>query len=530
MTSPVGACRRNPSTGTVPPASVPAPSTTTPAGTATAAEVGSPHGGNSGFDSRRGTTLTHMSVQSIGRKNIATTMEQYTVYPTTGVFDISDREQALNRAKLLNRHQLDNRFTPRYVPAKVSYFMRDKTFVISESMYKVVYNKKLQQLVAPMMNFRTRYVVKWMPNQKRFDMVEILYSKGKKRFFTVSLTDLYSCLLVDREDLIGPLRAWMQTVSDGLLAMGEDVMIQEILAKAQYPLLRGCNEMGDKFWIYPPNSREITPILKRMDLKDAMRIAVGKRKYPRRLTHLVAQAILRGHFEHLGGLRPMLDLGGYDHVLDFAEVQPEWYEYARLANYDSARHRFLALSYQRQMRILQEEHGINIFLDACRMADTLNFRYGVEVNLSQWASPTQMHNRVMAIQQHYIAHGAELRAKHRREMPIPAEPYEALLSIEMPHNIKLVRPETAGDMDSWGNEMNFCIGSYSQEAIHGNGLFFAIYREEQLMGCGHIANKRIVQMLGKHNSYLPDEIRYSIHDTLVSANLINADLSGWGMQ
>lgn len=446
----------------------------------------------------------------------------------------------------------------------------EKSFAISTATYMVTWNKALKRNVCHRGQYKAAWAVKWIASRKRFDLVSIRHKQGKAYFNTMPLTHLYDNM---PEALLADLQLWMNEVSGWSIPelMERDLRWYKrtVLLQAQFPLLRYI-----PFPQLQPHIRDYfngiafsvraARVLKQPNLQVALKKEI-KRPFPKKLVKIVAGWIAGGPDKAaaidwlpkfvqqvpydmilpiLENLEKPADLGYlwnsiWDADSEDQEEDPfEFFGRGRRVHFIEF---FITLSHQRRMRILQAPNGMHQMSDAWRGAIDLRMRHGREIDITRYPDPEEAHNAVETLRQRiwqdenrelYERRNREMesRAVRRAELVIPEENYTKLLAVELRNDIKLFRPETAADMDAWGNEMQFCIGSYAETAATTDQMFFAIHVGEKFVGCGHIANQRIVQMLGRYNHTLPEEIRGTIYEDLLAAGILREDTTGWGME
>lgn len=131
----------------------------------------------------------------------------------------------------------------------------------------------------------------------------------------------------------------------------------------------------------------------------------------------------------------------------------------------------------------------------------------------------------------YVTHlRIEQTKKRNAEFLIPLDKTvlaKQIDAIEYPadSDIKLKTADCAMDLVEWGGIMNHCIGSYTHEAINGNGTFGVILQNDKPIGNFHYnhVQDNMYQMFGKHNKQLPDEVIVSVFKTLVENTYIGYD-------
>lgn len=77
-------------------------------------------------------------------------------------------------------------------------------------------------------------------------------------------------------------------------------------------------------------------------------------------------------------------------------------------------------------------------------------------------------------------------------------------AISWENDFELVMPATTHTMLKWGQEMNHCIGSYTEYARNQTDVFVGIVKDSKMIGNAQINvnRKEVVQVFGKHNVHL----------------------------
>lgn len=86
-------------------------------------------------------------------------------------------------------------------------------------------------------------------------------------------------------------------------------------------------------------------------------------------------------------------------------------------------------------------------------------------------------------------------------------------------------------MSEWGNEMGNCIGSYTQEALSGRGIYCGVTRNDKLIANLEIdaIDNKLKQLLGKYNRILDDITCRQIVDVL-KLHAVDCDNDWWGRE
>lgn len=85
--------------------------------------------------------------------------------------------------------------------------------------------------------------------------------------------------------------------------------------------------------------------------------------------------------------------------------------------------------------------------------------------------------------------------------------------------------KTAHQIIDWGTEMNHCIGSYTRSAESGTYTLTGLYRDGKLFGNAMFEKRSCVQIFGKNNQYLPDEVLKAVIEKLDNISFKNS----WGV-
>lgn len=136
-----------------------------------------------------------------------------------------------------------------------------------------------------------------------------------------------------------------------------------------------------------------------------------------------------------------------------------------------------------------------------------------------------------------------LQAALIKEIPrvIDQEPYNGLHGCVTWNGLRIETPRITTQMKLWGTQMNHCIGSYTNQAVGGTGLYFAVYDQSgQLIANAELRPTRngkgngwhISQFLGRHNAPQPIQVVTPVMEVLYERELIlpgdQANLRFWG--
>lgn len=358
------------------------------------------------------------------------------------------------------------------------------------------------------------------------------------------------------------IKAWMYTVSNGQFdphhvenadmlstlrrRFREDMLTDTAwMVAAQFPMLR--SKYGPQVNEMPAtNSR----FLKYPDPKVAMNTLFGKRWIKPMMKTLLEHPLKPTGYKVMQGMRKLHPLNQIPELFEFVindEFMTDYYALKSVGRvvlhngyhqeeFDELDAFWTSLSDARRIRIIREENGFYLMKDALRMVHQIRLR-GHDLDISRYRTGEEMHNMAYEL---YNAVTAEERAAARANAiglyrapvvtneEIDQDPYKALMSVEFPEQIKLIPPKDTDTMMEWGNMFNFCIGSYRQEALNGE-LFFAVEYQGNLIGCGHLRGKTLVQMLAKYNQNMPDNVVKAIVGELQFNDLMNDNVSGWGL-
>lgn len=102
-----------------------------------------------------------------------------------------------------------------------------------------------------------------------------------------------------------------------------------------------------------------------------------------------------------------------------------------------------------------------------------------------------------------------------KKLPL-AEQIDAI-PYEDGEGIRLVTASRAMDLVEWGAMMGHCIGSYTRQALRGEGVFGAVVQHGKVIGNFHFGttNERMIQVFGKHNQTLDADILIRMFELLI---------------
>lgn len=118
----------------------------------------------------------------------------------------------------------------------------------------------------------------------------------------------------------------------------------------------------------------------------------------------------------------------------------------------------------------------------------------------------------------------EQRAIEMRKMDSPTNlrAYRGLEEVRI-DGLILRAPSAPNELIEWGSEMQHCIGSYRRELLWGE-VFLGVYDEEGKLLCNaHARNGYIVQVLGKYNKRVDDDILCTVFRVLYHHNIVGID-------
>ena len=123
------------------------------------------------------------------------------------------------------------------------------------------------------------------------------------------------------------------------------------------------------------------------------------------------------------------------------------------------------------------------------------------------------HNMTMSDLHDYIS--GELAKMEQVNMPIDVPELTAFEGV-VNDEIVCVVPKWTHDLVQWGAEYNICIGSYCDFVRNGETYCLGFKKPDgRFWGFAEVKrNRELYQLLGKHNSNLPDEPRRAIEDYL----------------
>lgn len=362
----------------------------------------------------------------------------------------------------------------------------------------------------------------------------------------------------DRQQIANAMWAWMLTVSNGRFNpasfdMGLDEQldwdgnpypqgnrsIETMSQLAQYPLIREWilthPNQAERLDHHQPNAR----ILKQQTMIQALNVMSGRRrkKYRKDFVRMAALVIQDNPSVMPTAVQSIMKSSAEGHWLPLLTAARQSRSLDAIASMRELDYKaFKKLSYHRYLRIINEHNGVRYYCDALTTQLMLEATHGVVISITECRTGKEAHDRVEHVMGRFRALPQadywQTRVDNQKELEIPQEPYEKLLAAKLPTGIELITPKVGYDVVLWGNEMDFCIGSYVAEAARGDILLFGINQNSKLLGCGmiNIREGRLVQMLAYRNYALPDDVKWSIFNALLETKVIKDIRDGWGME
>ena len=408
----------------------------------------------------------------------------------------------------------------------------ENRFVVSAAGWKAVWNKSRQEMVFPRVGWKTRLIIKWMPNQRRFDAISVTPSRRGNQFRTIPLLNgvMQWFPMVAAPEMLTALWEWMEMMPlsdfDRKAIFGTEDR-EHRLIYAQAPLVRGY-DLGHRDTMYVL-SEPIRHIVIQPNLELGLKKAFPGFKFPKRFRRMAMEKVQNKDLLQLSHLDRMILCCGFDHIIPVGEALEDWSEFSTVWMPDHI-DQFNALSLARKLRVVTAENGLSHYCDAIRMSNSLRTEFGVEFDLHNYPDPREAHDAVEAL----LAPLYRERRRTRNRLfdystrEIPQEAYEPYVNLELPDGLRLVSPKVGQDLVGWSNAMDNCIRGYQREAVEGYGIYLGIMDGDELIGNIEIRGRTLSQILGKHNRTLPNA--EPIHDALVEAGLINPSYQAWGLR
>lgn len=112
----------------------------------------------------------------------------------------------------------------------------------------------------------------------------------------------------------------------------------------------------------------------------------------------------------------------------------------------------------------------------------------------------------------------ELNRMKTPDRKITSEALHKFDGHQVAEEIISVTPKTTHDLVRWGSEYNICIGGYADRVLNEQTLCFGFAKPDgTFWGFAEVTpSKRLQQLLGKHNSNLPEPVRSQITDWLTT--------------
>lgn len=340
------------------------------------------------------------------------------------------------------------------------------------------------------------------------------------RNFTLYPFDKFPEAMIAIIDLLSRCGLTTQETYDSLLSefTGESAKfrrsyrVEDEITKCAFPLLRGINER-----YVPPG---LTLGARESTMQDFVRVAFGKKRYRKDLVKACSDAglLLVAYARDLRQDVPV------DWLVDMLKLDIS-------PRADTPPHRYLKKIISR----VPMHRRRSFLFDAVTPAPW--FMDDIERMIEE----NNLHHVILESKNFRDLHdklAAEVRKMKTVNHKVPvtgrAKKYNGAVT---DNGLLIVAPEESETINSWGDQMRNCIGSYARRAINGDVFVGGVYSDNKLLANFEISPEgNLRQLLGKHNQKLTKEEQTDILDTLVSVKAIRIDKNtksiprAWGVE
>lgn len=174
------------------------------------------------------------------------------------------------------------------------------------------------------------------------------------------------------------------------------------------------------------------------------------------------------------------------------------------------------------------------------LRDTNNYNFTLIRDISR-ATTTRGYRRLLQEEGHYY-----VRSFRELHDTIYGRQYHEPIPVEPPKNRKIkltglsekldghefdglvFKPAKNTDqMYSWSEEMHNCISIYADNAIHGQGYYIGVEKDNKLIANMEIKHGALTQLLGKYNNVLDDDTKSKIL-TVLHDHYVDTTENWWG--
>lgn len=139
--------------------------------------------------------------------------------------------------------------------------------------------------------------------------------------------------------------------------------------------------------------------------------------------------------------------------------------------------------------------------------------------------PEDVHQRMNFRSWKHLHDASEMELDKMRYQArdIPVIPMAEIIAAQQPvDGISVYLPKDTDEVREWGREMSHCIGTYADDAVKGDVVLLGVRENGVLVGNVQIqvASRRMAQILGKHNRFLPDNVQVAVAKIMDNAEVL----------
>lgn len=282
-----------------------------------------------------------------------------------------------------------------------------------------------------------------------------------------------------------------------------------------YPLLRNLDFEDYRL------PATVTSFLRHETMMEGVRAMYGKRLYRK---DLVKAASKTPSVYRLMLARQFRNIVPVDWIIDFLNAEKSIFDNSELSKTDikSMRTLFKSLTPAQQRRYLKEmASGSKKIVAHWAVSDTLRMFNQLERDFDVTFMPGQIQARGWD----ELHEAVRLDLRDRRHVKREIKQVDLAKDIEkvtFKNGYQVIQPADTHELMDWGNKMGHCIGSYAFEASSGQSVFLGILKDGKMIGNAQIKvkEKRLMQIFGKHNALLDDEVLDAFKEPLIKQNVL----------
>lgn len=265
----------------------------------------------------------------------------------------------------------------------------------------------------------------------------------------------------------------------------------------------------------------ITTFLRHETMMEGVRAMYGKTLYRKDLVKAASQSPT---VYRLIIAREFRNIVPVDWIIDFLNAEKTIFDQSDLSKTDikTLRTLFKSLTPAQQRRYLKElTSGSKKIAAYWEITDTLRMFNQLERDFDVTFVPGQ----IQAKGWHELHEAVRLDLRDRRHVKREIKQVDLakdIAKVTFKNGYQVIQPADTHELMDWGNKMGHCIGSYASEAFSGQSVFLGIIKDGKMIGNAQIKvkAKRLMQIFGKHNALLDDEVLDAFAEPLIKQKVL----------